>query len=232
MSENPFDVFKRIFKPMTPEEWENAKNNPGVYEHVEYAASLPAQSWWRGEMPNSWRTALLSYLPGATVMLVEAVHRCALVGLIDPNSFTLQQLTDSAPIVGFDLSYGTAARLINEVGEMFFVQIENSDLKNTVGRPPRYYKMRAWSDVYLSLIERIKVQASSREYNKFRVWLIDCYSSPMLSDIAKTPRDYRILYIRALVGSNRQIKTTRKNIAFWLGVSQQNVTQYKHILQA
>lgn len=60
MSEDPFDVFKRIFKPMTPEEWDNAKNNPGVYQHVEYRVRYKdvKHPYWTEEEEAAFRRAI------------------------------------------------------------------------------------------------------------------------------------------------------------------------------
>lgn len=120
--------------------------------------------WWAGDMPDAWRSAILNYMPATAAPFVEAVHRAAVRGLIDPTGFTLQQFQEAAAAVGYELSYSTISRILKQIESVFFSKSDTTWLEtdnaktmsdsenNSSGRRATVYSLRPLEDVYTEML--------------------------------------------------------------------------------
>lgn len=119
-----------------------------------------APLWWAGAMPDSWRTAILNYMPPTAAPLIEAIHEAARQNCIDPTTFTIQQVFEAAPTVGFDLPKSSLSRTFKQIAGVFFSksdtyknQNKESDSEiNSSGRRSETYQLRPLADVYREML--------------------------------------------------------------------------------
>ena len=81
-------------------------------------ATLPA--WWMNGVPNSIRSALLRYFAPATAPITEMINQAINTDMLNPATFTVDDLLRANVELGFDIPESTLRRVfMGLVGELF-----------------------------------------------------------------------------------------------------------------
>lgn len=102
-------------------------------------------AWGAATLPDSWRSAMLNYLPAAAPTL-ELVNEAARAALLDPERFTLPELKAANERLGFKIAESTLDRQIRKAGEFFSLLHTHEAVftvckseKNSAGRKAAHY---------------------------------------------------------------------------------------------
>lgn len=90
--------------------------------------------WFAHSVPNSWRSALLTYLPGGIALLFELLNHALLTGCLDPDDFTVPEVKQASIDLGYHIPPSTIDRLLKSMCGVFFSPIESS-LKDKINTP-------------------------------------------------------------------------------------------------
>jgi hypothetical protein len=181
---------------------QHRKNSPSGEKSAEASVSdIPATVdsssdeksplWFLGTLPDSWRSAFCNYFKPSVAAVVELVHELARQGYIQPESFTLEQVSDQQMLVGFFLSAKTIREMITEELESFFPK---NDIKSDtdsmpkkekkLGRPSQTYRFASFETVKATILAfanpRIKEQHFPGTDPEL---LVTVFEAPMLEAI-------------------------------------------------
>lgn len=113
-------------------------------------ATKPA--WWRTGVPNSIRSALLRYFRPATAPMIELINLAVLKGVIDPDTFTIDDLLNANQELGFNIPESTLRTVFKSLIGEFFSKLEtNLFTQKTVSKNEKKSNRGRKADVYCLL---------------------------------------------------------------------------------
>lgn len=91
----------------------------------------PPRGWWFGWIPNSWRDAIMKYLPPSTIAVLEHLNEAFNRQWLDPDNITVDHIMKVSQIRGWGLKAATVRRVL--AGNSDFFAILDTDSLLTVG---------------------------------------------------------------------------------------------------
>ena len=88
---------------------------------IKNAIDNQSRLWWAGNVPDSWRTAGLTYCKPTEVALIELIHMAGKQGLISLSEYTVNDLMEAGHLLGFRLSKRTVRNTLEDI-QSFAVQ--------------------------------------------------------------------------------------------------------------
>lgn len=118
-------------------------------------------AWWVDGVPDSIRTALLTYFRDATAPVIEMLNTAVLRNLIHPDHFTVKDILSASETLGYKLTKNTVRNVIDDLFGYFFQKCntKNNSLivspfwKNDVyGRKATYYSLLPLEQIHESIL--------------------------------------------------------------------------------
>jgi 5S rRNA maturation endonuclease (ribonuclease M5) len=131
------------------------------------SATKPA--WWENGIPDTVRSALLTYFRPSTAPVIEMINTAVRQGLLDSQCFSIYDLIAANIQTSFAISEGTLRRIISELTGSFFSELDTDKLPNYVskiekkGRDQIYYALKSRETILQTIINR----AVPRIYEKY-----------------------------------------------------------------
>ncbi len=94
---------------------------------------IAAEAWWRDGVPDDWRSALLTYFRPVTAPVVELMNVAANRKLLNPSSFTVNDVLSANDELGFNISAGSVRRVMAELEDYFFAKLDPIQLNTPFG---------------------------------------------------------------------------------------------------
>jgi 5S rRNA maturation endonuclease (ribonuclease M5) len=133
-------------------------------------ASQLSPAWWPQGLPDTIRTALLTYFRDSTALVIEILNTAVQRGLIDSRSFTIKMVCEASQALGFNITHANIRRVLADLEGYFFTKIGTKEshpdftsitAKNP-GRPAAVYCLRSLDAVKKAII----MWAAPRIYEK------------------------------------------------------------------
>ena len=105
---------------------------------VEHGGSLAAllvkpKGWWRGGLPDTYRSAFLNHFRPMTAPVIEMLNLAADRGLLDSDGFTIEDALRANAALGLNISESSLRRVIHELIGYLFSKLEtNKKTKESV----------------------------------------------------------------------------------------------------
>lgn len=105
-------------------------------------------AWWQDGVPDSVRSALLTYFRPVTAPVIEMMNTALHHRLLDPDGFSIQDVLRANQETNFNISDGSIRRVINELTGYFFAKVDTesttpdsvcNSAKKSRGRPTAIY---------------------------------------------------------------------------------------------
>lgn len=98
-------------------------------------------AWWRAGVPDSVRSALLRYCPGAVALAVELLNQAVNERLLNPDCFTIADLLRVNETLGFEVNERTLRRAFKAMTGYFWVESDAQIPSSGRGRPAQAYAL-------------------------------------------------------------------------------------------
>jgi 5S rRNA maturation endonuclease (ribonuclease M5) len=119
-------------------------------------------------LPDSWRTAIMTYLPVAAAPLLELINKAIHDALLNPSDFTANQIIKVNDKLGFGMKRATIRRTLNSLINLFFSKLPTEDIEDSVcktekksaqkGRKPDHYRLLPLDEIRAILLYQGRIK--------------------------------------------------------------------------
>lgn len=108
--------------------------------------AINSPAWWPTGLPDNIRSALLTYFRDSTAPVMELLNTALHKSLLNPEYFTIEDITHANALLRFNLAEASIRRVLNDLEGYFFAKLEANSPKhlapkneNNRGRRPAHY---------------------------------------------------------------------------------------------